>query len=256
MPVASGPHPRRLPVGARRQKHLRCHAGVTNPVDAPGSQGFRPRKPHRFVPRGRQRTVLTTCARWCPARDPGSGLVGVLARQSGTAASLSCLRSRVHTFICHDLSHVPCETSTCLRCWKQVRHVPLQVPLLRRLHVRVPGPPGEQVIWHIVVGEYVRRDARASYRRVRTGPPEALLRWLPPDPKIACGVEPDALVRWSGWACDVGSQVESGSGDRIGHVRLLVLSLRPFVMCAQQISDSPDRTVPEVRGRRFLAHGW
>lgn len=62
MPVASGPRPRRLPVGARRQKHLRCHAGVTNPVERSRISKIPPTQPHRFVPRGRQKTVLTTCA--------------------------------------------------------------------------------------------------------------------------------------------------------------------------------------------------
>jgi hypothetical protein len=48
---------------------------------------------------------------------------------------------------------------------EQVRRARLHVPPLRRLHVRVPGPHGERVIRHPVVGEYVRQDARASYRR-------------------------------------------------------------------------------------------
>lgn len=81
-------------------------------------------------------------------------------------------------------------------------------------------------------------------------------RWLLDDPEITFSVEADELVRKSDWASDVGPQVESGTGDRIGYVRFLMLLLRPFMMCAQTIDDSPDRTVTEVRSRRFLAHGW
>lgn len=83
----------------------------------------------------------------------------------------------------------------------------------------------------------------------------APLRWLLDDPEITFGVEADALVRKSDRARDVSPQVESGTGDRIGNVRFLVLLLRPFMMCAQRINDSPDRTVTVVRSRRFLAHG-
>ncbi|MFF2852341.1 hypothetical protein ACFVT5_39415 [Streptomyces sp. NPDC058001] len=75
------------------------------------------------------------------------------------------------------------------------------------------------------------------------------------DPEITFSVEADALVRKSGWASDVGPQVEPGGGDRIGYVRLLVLLLHPFMMCAEKINDSPDRTVTEVSSRRFLVHG-
>ena len=41
MPVASGPRPRRLPVGARRQKHLRCHPlDHAGPTDRRSSTPF------------------------------------------------------------------------------------------------------------------------------------------------------------------------------------------------------------------------
>lgn len=108
---------------------------------------------------------------WYRGTVPGSARGGVPARQSGTAAFRSWLRSRVHTFICHDLSHASCETSPCLRRWKQVRHVRLHVPLPRRLHVGVPGPPGEQVIRHPVVGR-VREARRPSV--VQTDPAKAV----------------------------------------------------------------------------------
>ncbi len=72
--------------------------------------------------------------------------------------------------ICHT---PPCETSPCLRRWKQVRHVRLHVPLLRRLHVGVPGPPDEQVIRHPVVGE-VREARRPSI--VQTDPAKTVKR--------------------------------------------------------------------------------
>lgn len=62
-------------------------------------------------------------------------------------------------------------------------------------------------------------------------------------------------MRKSGWVSDVGPQVKSGGGDRIGYVRLLVLLLRPFMMGTQKINDSLDRTLMVVRSRRFLAHG-
>lgn len=84
----------------------------------------------------------------------------------------------------------------------------------------------------------------------------APLRWLFDDPEITLSVEADELVRRSDRACDVGPQVESGTGDRIGYVRFLMLLLRPFMMCAQTIDDSPDRAVTETWSRRFLAHGW
>ena len=45
----------------------------------------------------------------------------------------------------------------------------------------------------------------------------APLRWLLDDPEITFSVEADELVRKSDWACDVGPQVESGTGDRIGY---------------------------------------
>ncbi len=151
------------------------HPRITQPSPAGETLSDQEAPTCTFMPTGdwnrRPWTVSTTCAMWCRETAPGSGLVGVPARQSGIAASRSCLRSRVHTFICHDLSHAPCETSPCLRRGKQVRHVRLHVPLLRRLHVRVPGPPGEQVIRHPVVGE-VREARRPSI--VQTDPAEAV----------------------------------------------------------------------------------
>ncbi len=126
---------------------------------------------HTMDWRGHPWTVSTTCAMWCRGTVPRSARGGVPARQSGIAAFRSWLRSRVHTFICHDLSHAPCETSPCLRRWKQVRHVRLHVPLLRRLHVGVPGPHGEQVIRHPVVGQ-VREARRPSI--VQTDPAKAV----------------------------------------------------------------------------------
>lgn len=121
-----------------------CHTAITNWADPLGRKVLT----CNFMPlldwHRRPWTVSTTCAMWYRETGPRSGLVGVLARQSGIAASRSCLLSRVHTFICHDLSHAPCETSPCLRRRKQVRHVWLHVPLLRRLHVRVSGPPASR----------------------------------------------------------------------------------------------------------------
>ncbi len=162
--------PRTPPAGPRSITGPVTRLSPTTPTP-PDRKALTCYNAHTMDWRRRPWTVPTTCAMWCRETAPGSGLVGVPARQSGIAASRSCLRSRVHTFICHDLSHAPCETSPCLRRGKQVRHVRLHVPLLRRLHVRVPGPPGEQVIRHPVVGE-VREARRPSI--VQTDPAEAV----------------------------------------------------------------------------------
>jgi hypothetical protein len=69
--------------------------------------------------------------------------------------------------MCRRLSRA-CRTAPHFRSWKQVCHVRLHVPLLRRLHVGVPGPHGKQVIRHCV-GREVRQARRASI--VQAGPP-------------------------------------------------------------------------------------
>lgn len=48
--------------------HTSRHAPVTNTIDAAGPPNPNPREQHRIGPRGRQKTVLPTCARWSRAR--------------------------------------------------------------------------------------------------------------------------------------------------------------------------------------------
>ena len=136
---------------------------------------------------------------WYRGMVPRSARGGVLARQSGIAVFGSWLRSRVHTFICHDLSHAPCETSPCLRRWKQVCHARLHAPLPTRLHVDVPDPHGEQVIRHPVVGE-AREARRPSI--VQTDPAKAVCvhdhRAVAHPGKISGRTRPGDKV-WTDW---------------------------------------------------------
>lgn len=50
-------------------------------------------KRHRFGPRGRLKTVSTTCAMWCRGRRPGSGRGRLRARRSGIAGCSSVAHS-------------------------------------------------------------------------------------------------------------------------------------------------------------------
>lgn len=121
-----------------------CHVRVTSPMDACVSQGSDLDLRTRPGPAGHPETASTTCAMWCPGRDPRSGQVRLPARRSGIAGCRSVrhspeLRSHIPQILTR-LGRIPMQSVP--RCGRltKILCIGLHVPSLGGGRISVPPP--------------------------------------------------------------------------------------------------------------------